>query len=333
MVFMKKLSDIQIKLLDLLSDGCCHSGNALGTTLGVSRTAVWKQIKQLTQNGIAIESLPTQGYRLPTPLILLSEPRVEHNLTRLNFNHPTRLHIFSSINSTNHFLKTLAPSPGLDVCSAETQTEGRGRFGRSWHSPFGENLYCSIRWHFDCDISALSGLSLVVSLAVMDTLNEFGITENIGIKWPNDILWLTKKLCGCLIEINAESNGGAEVVIGIGLNANSATVENPLPDKPWCSLYEITGQYFDRNKLLATLICQLHKHINTFVCKGFPEFMDRWHQVDYLQGKLITVTHPLGTLSGVAKGINEYGQLILLDEEGAVHYLSSGDTSLQSIGS
>jgi BirA family biotin operon repressor/biotin-[acetyl-CoA-carboxylase] ligase len=216
------------------------------------------------------------------------------------------------------------------------QTEGRGRFGRHWYSPFGENIYYSSRWHFDCDLSRLSGLSLVVSLAILATLHEVGIKDNICVKWPNDILWYDKKLCGNLIEVIAESNGSAEVVIGIGLNVNSSSSQkmvdenSPLPDKPWCSLYDITNSQINRNTLIAGLTIHLDQYLKDFIQHGFASFISKWHQADYLQGKNITVSHLTGSLSGKAMGVNETGQLIMQDETKVTHYLSSGDTSLRA---
>ncbi len=327
---MKKFTSTQLKLLYCLADGLCHSGINLGTTTGVSRTAIWKQIKQLTQLGVPIQSIPHQGYRLTTPLKLLNEISIHQQLKKYDFTHPVNYYIFASLDSTNRFLKEQPRSDGIDICCAETQTAGRGRFGRHWHSPFGENIYCSTRWHFDCDLSCLSGLSLVVSLAVIATLSQFGIEENIRVKWPNDILWHDKKLCGSLIEINAESNSAADVVVGIGLNVNSITKNQTLADKPWCSLFEITETYFDRNLLVSRLIIELHKHIQEFIAHGLPAFQSRWQKTDYLYGQVVTVWHPLGPLTGKAHGINNAGQLILIDENGTTHYLSSGDTSLKS---
>jgi BirA family biotin operon repressor/biotin-[acetyl-CoA-carboxylase] ligase len=293
----------------------------------MSRTAIWKHVKQLLDLNLPIQCLPHTGYKLNNPLILLDKNKIQAslNLQALPFN----LHLFASLDSTNRFLKELPSSPLIEICCAEMQTHGRGRFGRHWHSPFGENIYCSSRWHFDCDLSRLSGLSLIVSLAVITTLADFGIRESIQVKWPNDILWQNKKLCGNLIEVIAESNGGAEVVIGIGLNVNSNTTDLPLIDsKPWCSLYDITGNLLDRNELVARLITHLHLFLTKFMSQGFAAFMTQWQEVDYLQDKMVTVTNHAGVVSGRANGVNETGQLILVDERGILHYLSSGDTSL-----
>jgi BirA family biotin operon repressor/biotin-[acetyl-CoA-carboxylase] ligase len=333
---MKKFSSTQIKLLNCLADGMCHNGNDLGVLLSMSRTAVWKRITQLIKLGLPIARIPQRGYRLAMPITFLNENHIRHQLKINHFNKPIDIHLFASVDSTNRLLKELPHNPSIDICCAEIQTAGRGRFGRQWYSPFGENIYLSSRWRFDCDLSRLSGLSLVVSLAILATLNDFGFNENIRVKWPNDILWNNKKLCGTLIEVIAESNSSAEVVIGIGLNVNSKLPitdesNNAYPDKPWCSLYDITGKYTDRNLLIAQLIIYLDQFLDKFMLQGFAAFMPRWHEIDYLQGNVITVSNFAGPLKGLANGVNETGQLILIDAEGTTHYLSSGDTSLHSM--
>lgn len=333
---MKKFTEMQVDIINYLSDGACHSGSELGIEFKVSRTAIWKHIKQLSELGVPIHRIPNQGYRLPAPIELLEEFTIRKKLDAFQFNKSINFHLFPSLDSTNRFLKDLPHSNAIEVCCAEMQTAGRGRFGRHWYSPFGENLYCSSRWHFDCDLSRLSGLSLVVSLAILATLKLRGIKDDVHVKWPNDILWGDKKLCGNLIEIIAESNSSADVVIGIGINVNSNIGLLPfssaqtIPDKPWCSLYDIIDKYTDRNELIADLIIQLHLHLNEFIEHGFSSFIPQWQQADYLQGQQVTVSHLSGSLSGIAQGVNENGQLKLIDEVGVVHYLSSGDTSLHA---
>jgi BirA family biotin operon repressor/biotin-[acetyl-CoA-carboxylase] ligase len=137
-----------------------------------------------------------------------------------------------------------------------------------------------------------------------------------------------------LIEVSAESNGGCDLVIGIGLNVNSSTKlkeHKTGPDKPWCSLFDILEQWTDRNQLIARLIVHLDQFLSLFQLKGFSAFMSQWNPIDYLQGQMITVSQPNGSLTGKANGVNEEGQLILMDDNGTMHILSSGETSLQNI--
>lgn len=329
---MIKFKPTQISLLNQLSDAACHSGNVLGERLQVSRTAIWKKIQNLIDIGVPIERLPNQGYRLMMPITLLNEEKIRAQLSLRQFKMPIDFDLFASIDSTNRQLKEIPHHGAITICCAETQTAGRGRFGRQWHSPFGENIYGSIRWHFDCDLSRLSGLSLVVSMAIVDTLNDMGIHDFIKIKWPNDILWDHKKLCGSLIEVVAESNSSLDVIIGIGLNVNSTTTHLPPGiEKPWCSLLDITGRYLDRNVLIGNLITHLNQHLQTFIEYGFTAFLSNWHNYDYLYGASIAISQPTGVLHGIACGVNADGQLILIDEMNVTHCLSSGDTSLHAM--
>ncbi|MBA3536822.1 MAG: biotin--[acetyl-CoA-carboxylase] ligase [Tatlockia sp.] len=327
---MKQFSKLQLKILHLLSDGNCHPGELIGAKLGISRTTLWKHIIQLAELGLAIEQIPQQGYQLSQPMIPLEEQLIRQHLESRHYNKPLNFHLFAELGSTNQFLKELAINSAINICCAEKQTQGRGRFGRHWLSPFGENIYFSSRWELNCCLSDLSGLSLVVSLAILASLNDSTIQKDIRIKWPNDILWGNKKLCGILIEISAKTNSCAQVIIGIGMNVNTATHEQPQVEIPWCSLYEITDKYYDRNKILANLIYQLNTYLDKFLLSGFAAFADEWQNLDYLQGQFIKVTQPTGFISGLACGVTELGQLCLRDEKDKMHYLSSGDSSLST---
>jgi BirA family transcriptional regulator, biotin operon repressor / biotin---[acetyl-CoA-carboxylase] ligase len=325
---MKQFSKMQLELLQQLADGNCHSGNKLGKQLGISRTAVWKYISQLAELGLAVKRIPQQGYQLLQPMKPLDEQAIRWHLANRPFLKQTNFHLYATIDSTNRFLKELPSSSSVEICCAEKQTHGRGRFGRHWVSPFGENIYCSSRWELNCCLSRLSGLSLVVGLAILASLQDSNIRQDIRIKWPNDVLWGNKKLCGILSEVIAETNGYSQVIIGIGINVNTATHKQPLADSSWCSLYEITNTYFDRNILLANLIYHLDQHLEKFLNSGFTAFTKNWQKIDYLQGEFIKVSQPNGIISGHASGVNELGQLCLRDAQGTMHYLSSGDTSL-----
>ncbi|STX51201.1 biotin-[acetylCoA carboxylase] holoenzyme synthetase and biotin operon repressor [Legionella busanensis] len=325
---MKRFTPIQYQLLDFLANGDCKSGNAIAKEIGVSRTAIWKQISQLTDFGLDIQRNARQGYQLTHPFIALHETTIRQYLEQLDYKKPLDLHLFAEIDSTNRYLKDLPSSTITTICCAETQTQGRGRFGRTWVSPFGENIYFSGRWQLNCCISKLSGLSLVISLAILSALKSNNIQKDIYLKWPNDLMWQHKKLAGVLIELIAEANSCIEIIIGIGININT---KNKLsPELPWCSLYDMTSLHFNRNQLIASLITTLDLFLQQFLDEGFKAFHDEWQQVDYLDGQYITVFQPNLTLSGYVCGVNELGQLRLIDDKGKCHYLSSGDTSLKN---
>jgi len=324
---MKHFTNIQYEILKQLQDGACHSGGELGKALKVSRTTIWKHINQLIQFGIPINCMNKQGYQLNEPFIMLRKSDIHQNFESQDFKSPIQLHLFASIDSTNTFLKNLPPSDTIEICCSEKQTAGRGRFNRNWNSPAGKHVYCSIRWQFSCDLSRLSGLSLVASLAVVASLKQLGIHENIAVKWPNDILWLDKKLCGILIEIMGEPNGNTMLIIGFGINVNELT-PNLTTHHHRCSLLDIGGTYHNRNQIIASVLIYLNRYLNRFLNNGFQDFYEEWKQYDYLFNKSIRVNQFTTSLSGTAKGVSTTGQLILEDENNILHHLSSGDTSL-----
>lgn len=324
---MKQFSALQWQLLDWLADGHWHKGNSLGERLGISRTAVWKHIRQLTQLGVPIDCSPQRGYQLTAHFKPLREANIRRYVS--SELEPLSLHVLAEVDSTNRFLKDMASGHGLAVACSEKQTQGRGRFGRTWQSPFGENIYLSSRWTLDCCLSRLSALSLVISLALVDGLRAFIGDKDLRIKWPNDLLWQDKKLCGVLIEAVAEPHAYTELVIGVGLNVNSDTHNTPLPDRLWCSLYEMTGQHFDRNEIIASLLTAIHRYLTRFMAEGFACFHQQWQALDYLQGQHIECVQAGSTIRGLVTGVTMQGQLCLVDEHGVTQHLSSGDTSLK----
>jgi len=269
-----------------------------------------------------------------TAYIPLNEHTIRSQLTH-NLNQALNLQILASVDSTHRFLKHHNLKPGLTLCVAETQTHGRGRFARPWHSPLGDNIYCSLAWHFSGRPSKLSGLSLVVSLAVHAAIQALIQEQNLGhadshiaIKWPNDLLWDNKKLAGILIELTGEGSDNTHVIISIGLNVNASTEKKTPIDQPWCALRDIVKQNIDRNTLLALLITQLDQYLQGFSRYGFEAYQAQWQALDYLLGRSITVSTSQETRTGRAHGVDIAGHLQLIDEHGVTHTLLSGDASL-----
>ena len=306
---MVQFNSTQRTIIEILGDGLCHSGTKLGQLLGISRSAIWKQIKQLIDWGVPIISFPKQGYQLKQELILLDEKKIKEELQKEQWTNAVNLHLFSSIDSTNRYLKDLAISSDLDLCCAELQTQGRGRFGRNWHSPFGENIYCSSRWKLQCDLAKLSGLSLVTSLAIVATLQKFINTSEIKIKWPNDIYHRDSKLGGILIENTINGNRISSSVVGIGINVNQKEFDASLPNP--ISLFQISNAEYKLESLVELLASFIEKyylqlrqlHFN-FLDKAYTVGLFRYQQThEFKKGEQIL----RGEINGVAKD----GKLIL----------------------
>jgi BirA family biotin operon repressor/biotin-[acetyl-CoA-carboxylase] ligase len=233
--------------------------------------------------------------------------------------HPVE--IFETIPSTHDYLKNLSPekihSP-IHICLAEHQSAGHGRFARKWISPAEANIYLSCRWK-NTNLKNISGLSLVVGLAIISTLQKYGV-QDCYIKWPNDILYYNKKLAGVLIDITPNA-----IIISLGLNVNMADIDMKNIDKPWTSLEKIIGEPQDRNKIVGLLINDLFKK-NNLDC-----FMNEWKKVDYLFNKKITLDLNLDNknkISGICRGINNQGLLLLEDEHGEINKYSAGEVSI-----
>jgi BirA family biotin operon repressor/biotin-[acetyl-CoA-carboxylase] ligase len=262
-------------------------------------------------------------------LILLNEAAIHDALKQLHFTSPYQLHCLTEIDSTNRFLQSLPMDAmikrSIDFCCAETQTAGRGRFQRQWHSPFGENIYFSGRWRFNKNLPQLSCLNLVVSLAILKTIQPYAPNKAILIKWPNDLLWNHQKLCGILSEVSTHQEN---VIIGMGLNVNSSNTRASPIDQAWCSLLDMTGHATNRNELLAKLIVTLDQHLNVFFELGFEPFAKEWDSVDYLKNQWISVTQSKQTLCGFARGITAEGLLRLENDQLQIINISAGDASL-----
>ncbi len=325
---MKSFSATAKQLIHILSDGQWHAGSTLGTRLAISRSAIWKLIAQIKDHDIDIDTLKGKGYRFKQPLVLLDKQRIETQLTTTS--QPIDIVIADCLASTNDVLKKIQPSnpQTLTCCLAEQQTVGRGRMQRSWHSPFGANIYFSCLWQFNQDISKLAGLSLAISIALLRSLKSCGFKQAFNIKWPNDIIWQAKKLAGILIEIEAESHGVTKVIIGIGINVNMMASTGQIIDQPWTALTQITKQSHDRNLIISALMNHLTPALQTFSEFGLSAFTNEWQQYDYLYGKQIFLNHGKHRFSGQALGITDQGYLRVKDEHGKVAAYSSGDTSI-----
>jgi BirA family transcriptional regulator, biotin operon repressor / biotin---[acetyl-CoA-carboxylase] ligase len=254
-------------------------------------------------------------------------------LSHLLFDHQTSLtqfDILEEIGSTNDYLKQKAfyDLNKLAVCLAESQTAGRGRFNRAWFSPLGCNIYFSACWSVAKNIMQLNGLSLVIALTLIKTLDSLGLTQDILIKWPNDILWLEKKLGGILVEPITENHGATRVIIGIGLNINMRNAAHEEIQTPWTSLNTITGKYYDRNPIVALLINQLFNDLKKFDIEGFAPFIKQWSCYDYLFGKKVQLNLGNQNIEGIALGVNSQGNLLLKSPLGEIVAYSAGEASL-----
>ena len=193
--------------------------------------------------------------------------------------------IFEEIDSTNRYLSDLEIDTNtLSICSAEKQTRGKGRGNKKWESPTGQNIYLSLSFQFEKS-SNLNGFSLMVGLAIRDTLAEL-YDIDLKIKWPNDIFFKNKKLCGILIETKYENNL-VKIIIGIGINVFMQTNEHI--DQDWISLKLIDGEKkFDRNLIIGKLTSKVLDYFRVYKIYGFAHFQKKFNLHNYLKNKTVT---------------------------------------------
>ncbi len=313
----KRLSPSLFSCVFLLKDGQFHSGNDLGSSLGISRAAISKIMNTLKSYQAEIEVSKTQGYRLKKPLILLDAEKIQAGL-----NTKMPVDIFEFVTSTNDYLLPLDISSAPRVCLAEYQTAGRGRFIRSWQATFGQSILLSYLYPCYEDVSTLSGFSLMIAVSLASVINR----PDLKIKWPNDLYLGDKKLGGILIELRAQSHSETKVIIGIGINV--------MPPEDLKSsvaslvdLKNLKNLELDRNKLIISFLNQLEKDLILFKSKGLSAFLERFSELDYLKGREVTLTQHHEKHMGIAMGIDAQGALLIKKGEVIERY-SAGDTSL-----
>lgn len=322
------LTQVTEVLLQRLADGRFHSGQALAEALQTSRTTVWQQIRSLRALGVEIQAVAGRGYRLARPLELLDRQRISAAL-ELPEGCPTPvLEIHPSLPSTNtHLLETAADRPAASVCLAEAQTAGRGRLGRAWSSPFGDNIYLSLLWRFERGES-LSGLSLAAGVAVVRGLEELGF-PGLQLKWPNDILWQECKLGGILIEAVSEPQGQCIAVIGLGLNLWLSPAAASTIDQPWVDARRILGEALpSRNLIVAKLLGKLLALLNGYSKLGLMPWLEDWRCLNCVLGRRVEVTLAGQSYEATAVDVTEEG-LLVLQRGDLRQILAAGDVRLR----
>ncbi|MBP5090712.1 biotin--[acetyl-CoA-carboxylase] ligase, partial [Pseudomonas chlororaphis] len=200
-----------------------------------------------------------------------------------------------------------------------------GRRGRKWASPFAENVYYSLVLRIDGGMRQLEGLSLVVGLAVMQTVREFGIAD-AGLKWPNDVLVGRKKIAGILLELVGDPADVCHVVLGVGINVNMQKTDEV--DQQWTSVRLESGKQVDRNQLVARLSMMLKAYLERHQAQGFSSIQEEWEQNHLWQGSAVSLIAGVNKIDGVVMGIDQQGAL-RLKVDGVEKVYSGGELSLR----
>jgi BirA family transcriptional regulator, biotin operon repressor / biotin---[acetyl-CoA-carboxylase] ligase len=313
-------------ILNLLKEsGGYLSGGGLSKTLGVSRTAVWKQIVGLRGAGYQIEAVPSLGYRLVNRPDILSEAEIRAVMQ--NGLIGSRLVIEQETVSTNIDAFRLAEAGAQEgtVVIADRQTSGKGRLGRQWVSPGGVNLYCSVVLRpplMPYEAPQLTFLSAVAVAKAIEITTDLKPT----IKWPNDILLDGSKVAGLLNEMSAETDRVGFVILGIGVNLNMS--QEQFPDDlrhPATSVAIRRGSPVARIRFVAVLLAELDRAYTDFLAGGFKVLREEWERRCNAYGRQVQVDMGSSRLEGAFAGIDQDGAMLVRLPDGRQERILSGD--------
>lgn len=239
------------------------------------------------------------------------------------------IYSFDRVGSTNVIAHKYADKdePEGTVILAERQTAGKGRLGRTWHSPAKRGIYLSMILRPQIAPTMAPGLSLIAALSIAKTLREYpGIKATI--KWPNDVLFDGRKLAGVLTELAAEIDRIKYVIMGIGINANHDENDFPaeLRDKA-SSLKIVAKAPVDRIKLTKLLLTFLEEHYQEYLSRGFKRLIKPIRSYSSVLGKSITFRQDGNAVTGKAVDIDMNG-LLVVETDGKTLALGSGEVSL-----
>lgn len=324
---------MKLQILSLLrNSGEYLSGQEICERFGVSRTAVWKAVKQLKEEGYRIEAVQNKGYRLIDSLDVLNERELAG---RMETKWAGRtVHYYEKTGSTNIDAKKLAAEGAAHgtIVVADDQENGRGRRGRSWHSPAGSNVYFTIVLRPEFEPDKASMLTLVMAMSVAEAIRNYCGIEAL-IKWPNDIVVNKKKVCGILteMEIALETNDIQYVVIGVGINTNQETFPEDVREIAG-SLVNEGGRKVSRAGMIQTVMERFEQNYENFLKeKDLSQMRQSYDALLVNKDRQVKVLDPKGEYTGIAKGIDERGELLVQKKDGQIAAVYAGEVSVRGL--
>lgn len=305
------------------------SGQDLCNKFGVSRTAVWKAIKQLKEAGYEIEAVPNKGYHIVSAPDLMNKVELEsiRNTTWAG----QEIYYYDVTDSTNIRAKELAEEghPGGTLVVADRQEAGRGRRGRSWDSPPGTGIFMTLLLKPEMNPNHASMLTLVAAMAVARAISKCANTEAL-IKWPNDIVIGGKKICGILTEMSAQFDFINHIVIGIGINVHNEHFPEEIAETAGSILLQ-TGKRIRRAELIEQILEQFEHYYAIFMeTEDLSGLVKEYNSILVNMNKSVRVLDPKEPFEGKAMGITKKGELIV-DTWESRKMVSSGEVSVRGL--
>lgn len=306
------------------------SGQELCTRLGVSRTAVWKCIKQLEGEGYLIDAVPNRGYCLKDTPDILNESEIRSRLKTSVMG--CSVEYLEQVDSTNTQAKRLAEegAPSGTLVVADVQTRGKGRRGREWKFAQGGSIFMTLLLRPELAPEKASMLTLLMGLSVVQGIrNITGVQTQI--KWPNDVVLNHKKMVGILTEMNAQIDYIEYVVIGTGINVNQTEFPKDLQDMATSLRIEL-GKPFNRAEIIAEVMERFEENYEQF-CKtqDLSVLAETYNQVLVNKDQQVKVLETGREYEGTARGIDEQGRLLVERPDGSVERVFAGEVSVRGL--
>jgi BirA family biotin operon repressor/biotin-[acetyl-CoA-carboxylase] ligase len=315
------------KLIELLANNQDDyiSGQVLSDKLKISRSGIWKHMKELEKDGYTIEGKSKKGYRILSYPDKLSENTLQWGLNskwigkRIIHKHST-----PSTQIIAHQAASEGASHGT-VIIADEQTEGKGRMDRHWHSDKGNGIWLSIIVRPEILPYQAPQLTLLTATVLADVLRKFASVTSL-IKWPNDILINNRKTAGILTEMQAEQDRIQYVVIGIGINVNQEESDMPKDIAHRATSLKIeTNQHWQLRELVQHILITFENTYDSYMKNGFPEIKDKWESFGFKIGENISIKTMRNEWDATFIGIAADGALLTKSADGTIKKLYSAE--------
>ena len=316
------------KILEMLSSGEAKTGEWMSAQLGMTRTAVWKKIEALREDGWDIRSMGKRGYVLEAGDRL--DPVLWQGKLKTRRYGRAQVLFEETLESTNQSVKKMALSGAEDgsLALCEQQTAGKGRLGRTWVSEPGVGLWQSLLLRPGLPPDQAPALTFAAALAMARALENLGV-DGVRIKWPNDLVRDGKKIAGILNEVSCDMDTMEYVVIGIGLNVRKGAVPPSLASSAGC--LEDGGVPPLRRDILCGYLLEMEQQVSLLSRKGMGALMEMYREKSCTLGNPVRVVGTSFTFTGEALDMDPDGALLVKDETGTVRRVLAGDVSVRGV--
>lgn len=306
------------------------SGQELCERFGVTRTAIWKSINQLKEDGYSIEAVQNKGYRIVGFPDSISSVEITSLMETVWAGR--ELKFVETVDSTNNYARKLAENDGVHgtLVVAEKQEMGKGRRGKVWSTPKGTSVAMTLILRPELEPQKASMLTLVMGITVAKAINRM-LGLDCKIKWPNDVVINGKKICGILTEMSADMDGINYLVVGAGINVNLDILPEEIIEIA-TSLSLETGHPVHRAEVICQCMKTFEEYYGKFMeTKDLSLMLDDYNDILINNGKAVKVMEPGNEYTGVSTGINELGELQVIKDTGEKVSIFAGEVSVRGI--